>query len=55
MRAVIGDYILFDECIESFREDISNNFPLDFNSDEERVSYIMTDFEIKDIINIKDI
>lgn len=55
MRAVIGDHILFDECIESFREDISNNFQLDFNSDEERVSYIMTDFEINDTINIKDV
>lgn len=54
MRAVIGDHILFDECIESFRK---NNDRVVFEpySYEEKISYIMTDFIIEDDIEIMDI
>lgn len=54
MRAVIGDHILFDECIDSFREN-NDEFVFDSYSDEEKISYIMTDFIIEDDIEIGDI
>lgn len=54
MRAVIGDHILFDECIDSFRKN-NDRFVFEPYSDEEKISYIMTDFIIEDDIEIGDI
>ncbi|MDM8129961.1 hypothetical protein QUW38_04055 [Clostridium butyricum] len=54
MRAVIGDHILFDECIDSFREN-DNGFGFETYRDEEKISYIMTDFVIEDDIEVGDI
>jgi hypothetical protein len=54
MRAVIGDYILFDECIDSFRED-SNGFLGNSKEDVEKTSYIMTDFSIDADIQLEGI
>lgn len=54
MRAVIGDHILFDECIENFREG-NNEFLSIINNHEERISYIMTDFMLNEDIEIGDI
>lgn len=54
MRAVIGDHILFDECIDSFREK-NDGFVFEPYSDEEKISYIMTDFIIENDMDIGDI
>lgn len=54
MRAVIGDHILFDECIDRFREN-NDEFVFKPYSNEEKISYIMTDFIIEDDIEIGDI
>lgn len=54
MRAVIGDHILFDECIESFRKS-NNEYLSSLNNDKEKISYIMTDFMINEDIEIGDI
>lgn len=54
MRAVIGDHILFDECISSFRES-NNEYLSSLNDYTEKISYIMTDFMLNEEIEIGDI
>lgn len=54
MRAVIGDHILFDECIDNFRKN-NNEYVINSYSDKEKISYIMTDFVIEEDIEICDI